>query len=269
MEIRRNYVRFAAVGDSVTYGLGDRASERSRGWARLLGEAIADDHHVSFCNLAQPGATAAQMRSEQLGLALDHRPNLAALIVGLNDTMRSDWDPAAVREDLLHAAGRLVEQGALLLTVRFHDHSRVFGLPGFLARPMRRRIEDLNAIYDEIHARGCVQVDLADHPGVYDREFWSLDRLHPSELGHRALAHEFAAQLEQHGLAFEPPALELDGDPTTRVGELRALALEGVPWMARRVRDFVPLVGRRALHTALHRSQSAPARGTYQSSQMR
>ena len=265
METGRSYVRFVAVGDSVTYGLGDRASERSRGWARLLAAAIAGDHHVSFCNLAQPGATAADLRAQQLGEALDHRPHVASLVVGLNDTMRSAWDPAAVRADLLYAASMLAAQGALLLTVRFHDHSRVFGLPRFLARPMRQRIEDLNAIYEEIHARhGGVQVDLGSHPGIYDREFWSIDRLHPSELGHRALAHEFSALLEQHGLSFEPPPLELDGDPTTRLGELRSLAVDGLPWLARRVRDLGPSLGRKALQTALRGSQSSPVLGTYQ-----
>ena len=246
MAAPRSYVRFAALGDSVTYGLGDRASKRSRGWARLLGEAIARDHHVSYCNLAHPGATAADLRTKQLSEALDHRPHVASLIIGLNDTMRSTWDCATVRADLLHAASCMAEQGALLLTVRFHDHSRVFGLPGFLARLLRQRIEELNATYDEIHqAYGGLQVDLASHPGVYDREFWSIDRLHPSELGHRALAHEFSARLDQYGLTFDPPALELDGDPTTRLGELRTLAVDGVPWVARRVRDLGPGLGRR------------------------
>jgi lysophospholipase L1-like esterase len=254
----RSYVRFAALGDSATYGLGDRASTRCRGWARLLCQAIAGDHHVSFCNLAQPGATSAEMRTRQLGEALDHRPHLASLIIGLNDTMRSSWDPAAVRADLMFAADRLVEQGALLLTVRFHDHSRVFGLPGFLARPMGRRIHDLNAIYDEIHAIwGGLQVDLASHAGIYDRKFWSIDRLHPSELGHRALAHEFSALLDQHGLTFDPPALELDGDPTTRLGELRSLVIGGVPWLARRVRDLGPPLGHRALQKAIHGAPSS------------
>jgi len=51
---------------------------------------------------------------------------------------------------------------------------------------MRRRIEVLNIIYDEVHhLYGGLCVDLAAHPGVYDRKFWSVDRLHPSELGHR------------------------------------------------------------------------------------
>jgi lysophospholipase L1-like esterase len=265
MATKRAYVRFAALGDSVTYGLGDSASKRCRGWARLVSDAIASEHDVTFCNLARPGATVADMRARQLGEALDHRPGVASLIVGLNDTMRSTWDPASLRADLLHAASRLAEHGAMLLTVRFHDHSRVFGLPGFLARPMRQRIDVLNTIYDEIHhTYGGLRVDLTQHPGVYDREFWSIDRLHPSELGHRALAHEFSVLLEQHGLNFEPPALELDGDPATRIGELRSLAIDGVPWVARRVRDLGPSLGRSALQRALRGSASLPGRRTFQ-----
>lgn len=244
----RSYVRFAALGDSVTHGLGDPASKRSRGWARLLAGAMGADHDVSFCNLAHPGATASEVRSRQLADALDHRPHLASLIVGLNDTLRSTWDPASIRDDLIHCAEKLAGQGAVLLTVRFHDHSRVFGLRGLLARALQRRIEVLNDVYDEIHDRfGGLRVDLHQHPGAYDREFWSVDRLHPSELGHRALSHEFAALLDAAGLSFTPPALELDGDPATLFTELRSLAVEGAPWVARRVRDLGPSAGRSAL----------------------
>lgn len=267
MDTGRRYVRFAALGDSATYGLGDPASTEPRGWARLLGEAIGIEHHVSLCNVARPGATAADVRSQQLSDALDHRPHVASLVVGLNDTLRSTWDPAAVRAELLHAAGLLAGQGALLLTVRFHDHSRVFGLPRLLARPLQRRIDDLNATYDEIHATyGGLQVDLAAHPGVYDREFWTVDRLHPSEIGHRALAHEFSALLNRHGLAFEPPALELDGDPTTRLTELRTLMAEGLPWLARRLRDHGPVLLGRTLQSIRPGLRSTPAPGGAQAS---
>jgi lysophospholipase L1-like esterase len=265
MDTGPRYLRFAALGDSATYGLGDPASTEPRGWARLLGEAIASDHYLSLCNLARPGATVAELRSQQLPDALDHRPHLASLIVGLNDTLRSAWDPGAVRTELLHAAGLLAGQGAILLTVRFHDHSRVFGLPRLLAGPLQRRIDDLNAIYDEIHATYLgVQVDLAAHPGVYDREFWSVDRMHPSEIGHRALAHEFSALLNVHGLAFEPPALELDGDPTTRLTELRTLIAEGLPWLARRLRDHGPVLLGKTLQSIRPGPRSTPARdGTH------
>src|SRR3954453_8611011 len=137
--VRRSYVRFAALGDSVTHGTGDPLSDGCRGWAQILAGAMLEAHDVSLCNLARPGATAADVRREQLADALDHRPHMASLIVGLNDTMRSTWNADQLRADLLHAAERLADQGVLLLTVRFHDHSQVLRLRRILARPMCQR----------------------------------------------------------------------------------------------------------------------------------
>ena len=243
---RRGYIRFVALGDSATCGFGDTdPSGIRRGWARLLADAIAQDHDLSFCNLAIAGSTIGDVRRDQLGDALDHGAHLASLIVGLNDTMRSAWNPTVVRADLLHCAQRLSEQGALLLTVRFHDHARVFHLRGPLGRPLRARIDFLNQVYDEIHERyGGLRVDLAVQPGVYDREFWSVDRLHPSELGHRALAHEFTSLLHDAGLLFGPPGLELDGTFTGTWHNLHWMISEGVPWLGRRARDLAPATAR-------------------------
>jgi lysophospholipase L1-like esterase len=249
---RRGYLRFAALGDSATCGLGDADRTGSwRGWARILTSAIAQDHDVSFCNVAVAGSTVGAVRRDQLGAALNHRPHVASLIVGLNDTVRSTWDPAVVREDLLHCAQRLSEQGALLLTVRFHDHARVFHLPGPLGRRLRSRIDVLNHVYDEIHELyGGLRVDLSAHPGVYDREFWSVDRLHPSELGHRALAHEFTSLLHDAGLLFEPPGLDLDGTVSGTWQNLRWMMSEGVPWLGRRTRDLAPAIARSWIRAA-------------------
>lgn len=244
--VLRCYVRFAALGDSVTYGIGDNRPGGCRGWASLLADAIAKDHDMSFHKTARPGATAADVRTGQLEEAIAHRPHIASLVVGLNDTMRSTWDPARVRADLMYCAERLVEQGAVLLTVRFHDHTRVFGLPHVLARPMRARVAILNEIYDEIYDRfGGIRVDLAAHPGVYDREFWSVDRLHPSELGHRVLADEFAAHLHDAGLVFDTPGLQLDGTIPGRLENVQWMVTAGVPWLARRAHDLGPAVARK------------------------
>jgi len=259
-EGRRGYIRFVALGDSATYGIGDADRSGSwRGWARMLASAIADDHAVSFCNLAVPGSTVADVRRDQLSDALDHRPHLASLIVGLNDTVRAAWEPEALRTDLLHCARLLSEQGALLLTIRFHDHARVFHLPGGLGRRLRERIDVLNQIYDEIHdLYGGLRVDLSVHPGVYDREFWSVDRLHPSELGHRALAHEFTDLLHDAGLLFEPPGLELDGTSSGPWNSLRWMVSEGVPWIGRRTRDLAPAMARSWVHARRERLAGQP-----------
>jgi lysophospholipase L1-like esterase len=244
----RDYIRFAALGDSASCGVGDPTPDGWRGWARILADAIAVDHHVSFCKLAVPGATVADVRREQLPRALDHRPIVASLVVGLNDAMRSTWDPEQIRRDLLHCAGELARQGALVITVRFHDHTRVLGLPAPLARPMRRRIEVLNAIYDEVHeAYGALRLDLSVDPAICDRDLWAPDRLHPSELGHRRLARLVGALIREEGLDFDLPTLTCTSEPSTARDLARSLVVDVAPWLVRRVRDLGPWAARRAL----------------------
>lgn len=52
----RGYVRFAALGDSATYGVGDPFGQGWRGLARILAESVGESHDISFCNLSSPGA---------------------------------------------------------------------------------------------------------------------------------------------------------------------------------------------------------------------
>ena len=236
------YLRFAALGDSTTVGIGDPSPTGWRGWARLLAEALETSYGVSFCNLAASGATISDVRRSQLEPALDHRPDIASLIVGINDTMRSTWDPVRVRTELMGCAAALHATGAELLTVRFHDHGAVFGLPGVLRRPLLERIETVNRVYDEIHATyGGLRVDLAQRPEVVVRSAWSIDRLHPSEAGHRLLAHEFAMLLNRRGLDFTPPDATPTGgiDPSWR-RDLAWILGQGAPWLGRRARDLGP-----------------------------
>lgn len=245
------YVRFAALGDSASCGVGDPTPQGWRGWAQILAEAIAVEHYVSFCKLAVPGAVVSDVRRSQLDAAVAHRPLVASLVVGLNDVLRSTWNPHQVRADLLYCAERLARQGTMLITVRFHDHTKVFGLPALLARPLRRRIEVLNGIYDEVHERyGTLRLDLAAEPAIYSRDLWAFDRLHPSEQGHRWLAHRVAELLNAEGLGFRPPALTCAPTPPGRGQDARVLVCEIAPWLGRRVRDLVPWIAREALRNA-------------------
>jgi lysophospholipase L1-like esterase len=239
---RRSYVRFVALGDSATCGVGDPAYDGSwRGWARILAGAIAEDHDLSFCNLAVSGSTSADVRRNQLPQALGHHTHLAALIVGLNDTMRSSWDQRKVRANLLACAAALTAQGAVLMTVRFHDHCRILGLPRPLSGVLTRRIEALNEIYDEVHGTyGGIRLDLSELPEVYDRAFWSFDRLHPSELGHRALAERFAVLIHEQGLIFTPPSLECTGTVPGALDNVFLVVTAVVPWLGRRARELGP-----------------------------
>lgn len=246
-------LRFVALGDSVTVGIGDRVDGTWRGWAALLAQSLASSYAVSFTNLAGVGATAARVRSEQLPVALRLRPRLASLIVGINDTMRSTYDPARLRADVMAAADALVGAGASLLLVRFHDHGRVFGLPAPLRRPLARRIATVNAIYDEVHATyGGHRVDLSANPDVYSRAAWSVDRLHPSERGHRWLARSFAETLSAGGIAVaRPPCPDsADGQEPSVWRDVDWMVRKGVPWAARRAGDLAPWLVRLAVGEA-------------------
>lgn len=244
----RAYVRVAALGDSATFGIGDRVNGEWRGWAALLATAIAESHDVSFCNLARPGATVPDVCREQLGEAISHGPQLASLLVGINDTLRSSWDPEITRLQLLSCAAQLTRQGAALLTVCFHDHANVLPLPRPLRTRLSVRIDALNAIYEEVHERfGGIQVDLRGYDEPLHHDFWSIDRMHPSEQGHRWLARQFADRLLAGGLAFEPPESTCSSAHPSRRENVQWLITQGGPWLGRRALDFGPWAARETM----------------------
>jgi lysophospholipase L1-like esterase len=231
-----------ALGDSTTCGIGDPLPDgRWRGFVPLLAGSLGAG--AGCTNLAVSGARVADVRNRQLPRAVRRRPHLATLIVGVNDTMRSDFDVAGIRADLLFTAGSLVARGATLLTVRLHDPAQVFGLPGVLARPLARRVEAVNVVFDEVHETyGGVRIDLAAHPWTYRRESWSVDRMHPSEIGHRHLARAFAEALDAAGWPVDhlPPVSCAGGASPTRTADVAWMVTKGVPWVVRRARDLVP-----------------------------
>ncbi|MGW6200875.1 SGNH/GDSL hydrolase family protein [Kribbella sp. NPDC055110] len=260
-------LHYVALGDSTTVGVGDpmngssttdlsgagaRPGEGWRGWASLLADSLASTHRVTFSNFATSGATVPIVATEQLPSAVslaDGPIDLASLIVGVNDTLRSTFDAGRIRDNLDLIADRLTARGALLLTVRFHDHGQVFGLPKWLRRPLWRRIEQVNVVFDDLHARyGGIRLDMADYPEVYRRDFWSIDRLHPAERGHRKLARAFADELAVRGVRIDvPPDLDCAYRPPSKWADAVWLVKEGVPWVGRRANDLVPWAARMAV----------------------
>ncbi len=115
-------------------------------------------------------------------------------------------------------------------------------------------------MYDEIYATyGGVRLDLGCRPDVARRGFWSVDRLHPSELGHRALARAYGELLRAEGLAFELPDLAASGgfEPSWR-RDLAWMVAQGAPWFGRRARDLGPWAVRLALTEARRPGQPTP-----------
>ena len=240
---------------------------------RGVGPLLADALDTSLTNLSFTGARMRCLRETQLpqALALSHppspttsdaRPDAAVIIAGMNDTLRSDFDPARIREDLAVVVDTLHRAGAVVLVVRFHDHGRVFRLPRALHRALRARIDRLNGVIDSVvvdHGAGCLDLDLL--PGSYEVASWSVDRLHPSELGHRRLAAGLAAMLAERGCRVPYPVSTRcsGGVQYGPAAHVAWLVFKGIPWLWRRGRDLVPYAAGIMLRSWLTAEPPAPA----------
>lgn len=236
-------VRFVAMGDSITVGLGDpMPGRRWRGWAAILAGSLAAPGEVEFHNLAELGAMAADLRERQLPRALSLQPTIAAVLVGVNDTLRRSFDIGHFGQSLRHTVGTLTQTGATVLTARLPDPGRMFGLPASLARPLARRIRAVNAVSDSVASRyETVHFDAAEHPDTYQRTMWSVDRLHPSERGHRLMAAAFADLLATRGFPlYARPSTEPTNRPPSRAAQALWLATKGTKWVLDRSTDLVP-----------------------------
>ncbi len=256
---------YTALGDSITLGVGDPVRVPGqpmtwRGWAALLAEGLCDPTlHI----LATNGAMAVNIESEQLPRALELRPDLASVVFGVNDTLRSGFDPDRIAAAAMHTVGALRASGAEVLTIRLPDPGRMLGLPGVLARPLARRAHQVNAVMDAVAERfGTVHFDAASDPEVFDPRMWAVDRLHPSERGHRLIARRFHDQLAAAGHQVGPaPDAEPGNPPPTRLAELGWMATKGTVWVVRRSRDLVPGLLAMAVKEWLGRQAERPWAG--------
>jgi hypothetical protein len=170
------------------------------------------------------------------------KPDVASVVVGINDTLRGNFDPQRTGLSVACTVAGLRAAGAQVLTMRLPDPGQMFGLPKSLARPLARRVRAVNDAVDEVALRyGTLHLDAARDPAIYQRHFWSVDRLHPNERGHRFMACQFHALLAAAGYPLGPgPDPEPSTAPPSRMAEFGWMATKGTMWLARRSRDLVP-----------------------------
>jgi lysophospholipase L1-like esterase len=240
--------RFAALGDSITLGIGDpvaapgggrQAGRAWRGWAALLADGLPDaELHI----LAANGACVGDIERDQLPRALAVGPDIASVVFGINDTLRPGFDA----DQIAAAAGRIVgalrASGAQVLTMRLPDAGKMLHLPGPLGKPLARRTRAINAALDAVaEQHGTLHFDAAGTAAAYDSQMWAVDRLHPNERGHRLIARSFHGLLAGAGQPVgAAPAAEPVNPPPSRLAEVTWMATKGTAWVLRRSTDLVP-----------------------------
>jgi lysophospholipase L1-like esterase len=221
------FARYVALGDSSTEGLDDPDGAGGyRGWADRLAARAA----VLYANLAVRGKLARQIRDEQLGPALEMRPDLATVFAGSNDLLARRFDPAALEEDVASMQRALVSAGAVTLTFTLPDLAGVMPF-GRLLRPRVRAMND--ALRRASAASGARLVDVAAHPVGSDRRLWSDDRFHVNAEGHARIAAALASAL---GLPESDDAWSrpLPPDPRGRL----ARGWDDLRWIGRHLLPF-------------------------------
>lgn len=253
----RIFERYVAIGDSSTEGLDDPDGKGGyQGWAnRLAGHvAAAQQSPLLYANLAVRGRSTRQIRDEQLGRAVELRPDLVTLFSGTNDVVKWRFDADAVARDVEHMQRTLIEDGATVLGFTLPDLSNV--LP--LARPIASRVRALNdGLRSASASSGAILVDLARHSVGSDPRLWSPDRLHANAAGHERIAAALAWGLDLPG-TDESWSKPLPNAPPRSWRAAVAAEIEWqrryfVPWVWRHLRGRSSGDGRNAKQPSLAR----------------
>lgn len=254
-------LRYVALGDSLSEGVGDRVGNGWRGWAALLAGGLSEPS-AEFTNLAVSGAQTRDVLETQLPAALDLRPDVASVLVGVNDTLRSTFDIEKIAERLDKVYASFTRQGTAVLTACLPDPGTMLGLPAVLGHPLARRQRAVNTVVHTLSERyGAVHLHAVDDPWIMDRAMWSADRLHPGERGHRQIALRFHAMLAHRGIATHTaPSPEPEFAPPTKSASLLWLATAGTAWVIRRCNDLLPQLVRLATVEMRHRAKGTSDR---------
>jgi lysophospholipase L1-like esterase len=191
--------RFAVLGDSIAMGMGDPSEGYvTATWGGRVAAALARERDgVSYANLGQHRAKAADIRDAQLGQVLAFEPDLVAIVGGGNDLFEEEFDIAPVKAVIDDMVVALTSAGATVVTYEALDFQRAFPDPAFEA--LGRRLVDLYAAMREIaRERGTVHVDLYRQPWAGDRDCFSTDLLHPTMRAQARCASATVRALGEH-----------------------------------------------------------------------
>lgn len=182
-------VRFVAIGDSFTEGVGDELPDGSvRGWADLAaqGWARSRGESIEYANLAIRGKLVWPIVAQQLEPALALGPTHLSFNGGGNDMLRPRTSISHIADAFSQVLRRCDEEGVQLILLSGANPSAQ--LP--LSRVIQRRGDLMSAA---VVQRMAGRDDIALALNWPDRElsdpsFWSEDRLHMNARGHHRVA---------------------------------------------------------------------------------
>ncbi|MDE0572814.1 GDSL-type esterase/lipase family protein [Demequina sp. B12] len=231
--------RVAAIGDSMTLGVGDGLQQAwgQVGWARHTADALGASDYL--CTAAN-GARARDLPS-QAARVRRWNPDIVLCTIGGNDALRADFDAHEVQECATRALQLLAAPPRRLVLMTI-DRIGLFDLmPRRVSAVMAERAQRVNTALRS--AGDLVQVSWVDGAAVMADvgvRGWHVDRIHPSPLGHRALAQQAVTVVTPQW----PMTARIPAAPPTpsRPAQMWWLVQHGTPWAFKRSKDLLPAV---------------------------
>jgi lysophospholipase L1-like esterase len=229
---------FAVLGDSAASGVGDTDHNGvSKGWAYYLAQSF--NNPLVYLNLSRPGAKSEEVLEVQLPKLLIHNPTITAVIVGGNDALRNEFSPRKLHDNLRLILKQLKANGSEIVLLQLHDPTKIVPLPKTLGSILKRRIDGVNQVTQAVAAEFGAQVlQTRRIEGIYQRNIWHVDRMHPSKLGHQLLASHFRNLLHPRW-DINPIECEVPAKTSKRQSALWMLK-KGTPWFFKRSIDLLP-----------------------------
>ena len=228
-------MRYVAVGDSFTEGVGDEPDGvNPRGWADIVAAGLAAEHgSVDYANLAIRGRLLAPIATEQIdaALSMDPLPTLLTFNGGGNDMLRRGSDLPGLIELTRTAVRRCRDAGIEVVLLAGADPSD--GLP--MRETIRARGEYLTTEVAALaQAEDITFVDMFHDSEIRRAVYWSDDRLHLNPIGHQRVAAHVLRALGVHTIPV--PDRPTEADKRRIIENMRFVRSHLAPWAVRRLR---------------------------------
>jgi hypothetical protein len=126
------------------------------------------------------------------------------------------------------------------MLLELHDPTVIVPMPYLVGRICRRRVNAVNEATHRLSKEfGAVTLPTRALSGIYEREKWHVDRMHPSKFGHQFIAEQFAVLLRERGYFVG----DVQIDPVnnrSRKDSILWMLRNGTPWFLKRSVDLLP-----------------------------
>lgn len=250
-----NKIRYVAIGDSFTEGVGDELPDgHTRGWADLVAQGWADalGEPISYANLAIRGKLVWPIVNEQLERALSLQPTHLSFNGGGNDLLRPRTTVGQIVDAFDEVLHRCDQEGVKMILLSGANPAQQLPFGGMI----QRRGDELSKAVAESFAGRDDVIRAFNWP---DRElatppYWSEDRLHMNIRGHHRVA---ARVLESLGFAPHPGWWSLPELPDVGPRGWDYYREHVGPWMKRRLTKTSSGDGREPKYGTWHRLEPA------------